>query len=177
MKAFIGTKNGAKIEGARRALTKYFDDVEIEGISVESEVSEQPVNSETLEGCRNRIKNLKLYCKENGIEADLYLAIESGMQNMFENWMITNIAIIEDNNGFQSVSTSPSFPLPQKYVETTKENGFSETMNTFFTRDEERRNKEGGIALLTHGEITRIDLTEEAFIMALTTYINGNEWK
>lgn len=50
-------------------------------------------------------------------------------------------------------------------------------MNTFFTRDEERRNKEGGIALLTHGEITRIDLTEEAFIMALTTYINGNEWK
>ena len=45
-----------------------------------------------------------------------------------------------------------------------------------FEKDEERHNKGGGIQLLTHNKITRIDLTEMAFIMALTKYINEN-WR
>ncbi len=36
--------------------------------------------------------------------------------------------------------------------------------------------KVGGIQLLTHNEISRIDLTEMAFIMALTKFINEN-WR
>ena len=35
----------------------------------------------------------------------------------------------------------------------------------------------GGISLLTKDEITRIDLTKNAFIMALTSHINGDIWK
>ena len=31
-----------------------------------------------------------------------------------------------------------------------------------------------GVSLLTHGELSRIDLTRSAFIMALTRYINGD---
>jgi len=34
----------------------------------------------------------------------------------------------------------------------------------------------GGIQLLSHDKISRIDLTEEAFIMALTKYINES-WR
>ena len=33
------------------------------------------------------------------------------------------------------------------------------------------------VSLLTHNEITRIDLTEYAFIMALTKYINEEKWR
>ena len=36
MKVLMGTKNPGKIEGARQAFEKYFDNVEIEGISVNS---------------------------------------------------------------------------------------------------------------------------------------------
>ena len=36
---------------------------------------------------------------------------------------------------------------------------------------------QGGISLLTHGELTRIDLTRNAFMVALTKYINGDLWK
>lgn len=35
MKVLIATKNGAKIEGARRALEKFFDNIEINGIPTE----------------------------------------------------------------------------------------------------------------------------------------------
>lgn len=47
-------------------------------------------------------------------------------------------------------------------------------MNKLFEKDDERYNKGGVIQLLTHDKVTRINLTNMAFIMALTQYINNN---
>lgn len=71
MKILIATKNQGKIEGAKRALKRYFEDIEINGIPVSSNVPEQPVNKEIYEGAKNRVSNLKKYAKDNNIEADL----------------------------------------------------------------------------------------------------------
>ena len=35
----------------------------------------------------------------------------------------------------------------------------------------------GGISFLTKDEVSRIDLTRNAFIMALTKHINGEIWR
>ena len=35
----------------------------------------------------------------------------------------------------------------------------------------------GGISYLTKNEVSRIDLTRTAFIMALTKHINGDIWR
>lgn len=177
MKILIATKNQGKIEGARKALETYFENVEIEGIPVESNVSEQPVNDEIYNGAKNRVKNLKEYAQKNNKEADLYLAIESGITNSLGRWMITNIAIIEDNSDFESYGTSPSFPVPERLVQDVIDTNLSEVMDKVFTKDEERHNRGGGIQLLTHEEISRIDLTKMAFIMALTKYINEDKWR
>lgn len=177
MKALIATKNQGKIEGAKKALSNYFENVELEGILVSSDVSEQPVNEETYMGTKNRLRNLKKYAKENNINADLYLAIESGINNTLGSWMITNVAGIEDNKDLESYGTSPSFPVPEKYVKEIIDTDLSQVMNKIFTKDEERHNKGGAIQLLTHNKISRIDMTEIAFIMALTKYVNENKWK
>lgn len=177
MKVLIATKNQGKIEGAKRALLHYFDNVEIEGIPVDSDVSEQPVNEEIYKGAKNRVENLKKYAKENNMEADLYLSIESGINNLLGRWLITNIAVIEDNNDFESYGTSPSFPVPDKLVQDIIDTDLSQVMNKLFYKDDERHNKGGGIQLLTHNKISRIDLTEMAFIMALTKYINEEKWQ
>lgn len=177
MKVLIATKNQGKIEGTRKALETYFDNVEIEGIPVESNVSEQPVNDEIYNGAKNRVRNLKEYAKQNNKEADLYLAVESGITNCLGRWIITNVAVIEDNEDFESYGTSPSFPVPERLVQDIIDTDLSQVMNKIFTEDEERHNKGGGIQLLTHGKISRIDLTQMAFIMALTKYINENKWK
>ena len=68
MKILIGTKNPGKIEGARQAFEKYFSGIEIEGISVASEVGDQPINEEIFQGAKNRVKNLKKYAKEKKIK-------------------------------------------------------------------------------------------------------------
>lgn len=177
MKVLIATKNQGKIEGAKRALLKYFDNIEIQGIPVNSDVSEQPVNDEIYTGAKNRVTNLKRYTQENNIEADLFLSIESGINNLLGRWMITNIAIIEDNTDFESYGASPSFPVPERLVKEIIDTDLSQVMNKIFTKDDERHNRGGGIQLLTHDKISRIDLTEMAFIMALTKYINANNWR
>ena len=176
MKVLIATKNQGKIEGAKKALLNYLDNIEIEGIPVESNVGEQPVNDEIYNGAKNRVRNLKEYAKKNNIDADLFLSIESGINNVLGRWMITNIAVIEDNNDFESYGTSPSFPVPDRLVNDIINTDLSQVMNKVFTKDDERHNKGGGIQLLTHDRISRIDLTEMAFIMALTEYINDS-WR
>lgn len=176
MKVVIATKNQGKVDGAKRALEKYFDNVIVEGIPADSEVGEQPVDNEIYDGAKNRVKNLKKYCKENNIEADLFLSIESGINNLLGRWMITNIAIIEDNTDFESYGTSPSFPVPERLVKDVINTDFSKVMDKVFEKDEERHNKGGGIQLLTKNKVTRIDLTELAFTMALTKYINKEKW-
>lgn len=177
MKVLIATKNQGKIEGAKRALQNYFEEVEIQGIPVESNVGEQPVNDEIYIGAKNRVKNLKVYAKENGIEADLYLSIESGINNSLGRWMITNIAVIEDNADFESYGSSPSFPVPDRFVQEIINTDLSQVMNKLFEEDHERHNRGGGIQLLTHNKVSRIDLTQMAFMMALTKYINEEIWR
>lgn len=176
MKILMGTKNPGKIEGARQAFEKYFDNVEIEGISVESEVGNQPFNEEILQGAKNRIKNLKKYANNNNIKADFYIASEAGITNLLGEWIDINAVVIEDSKGFQSIGTSQGFPIPDKYIDEIKETELGRVMDRIFKGKELGKGK-GGIGFLTKDEVTRIDLTRNAFIMALTRFINEDLWR
>ena len=171
MKILMGTKNPGKIEGARQAFEKYFDSVEIEGISVESEVGNQPVNEEILQ-----VKNLKKYAIKNNIQVDFYVSSEAGITNFLGEWIDINAVIIEDMNGFQSIGTSQGFPIPDKYIDEIKETELGRVMDRIFKGKELGKGK-GGISFLTKNEVTRIDLTKNAFIMALTRFINEDLWR
>lgn len=171
MKVLIGTKNPGKIEGAKEALKNYFDDFDIEGIPVSSDVSEEPVNNEIYEGARNRVNNLIKYAKKNEIEAEYFLGVESGITNLLGKWIIINVAVIKDKNGYESWGTSPAFPVPNKYVDEIISTDLGKVMDRIFEQND-LRSSIGGISFVTNGVISRVDLTREAFIMALTQHIN-----
>lgn len=176
MKVLIGTKNPGKIKGATLALEKYYKNIEIVGVAVPSDVSEQPLNIDTYKGAENRVNHLIEYAKKNNIKADLFMAVESGMVNTFNDWAITNIAIIKDSRGNKSFGTSASFPVPQRLVKSIIETDLGKVMDKLFTKDN-LHNGTGGVGLLTHGVITRVDLTMQAFVMALTKFVNNEIWK
>lgn len=176
MKILIGTKNSGKIEGARQAFNKYFDNFDIEGVPVSSDVGDQPVNEEIFQGAKNRVKNLKEYANKNEIEVDFYIASEAGITNLLGDWIGINAAVVEDSKGLQSVGISQGFPIPDKYIDEIKETELGKVMDRLFNGKELNKGK-GGISFLTHNEVTRIDLTRNAFIMALTKHINGEIWK
>lgn len=176
MKILMGTKNPGKLEGAKQAFEKYFNNVEIEGVKVSSEVSDQPFNEEIIEGAKNRVKNLKAYAEENNIEADFYISSEAGIMNYFGEWIDVNIAYVENKDSFSSTGISQGFPIPEKYIEEIKSTELGKVMDKIFSRDGLGQQK-GGISFLTQNQINRIDLTRGAFIMALTKYINGDIWR
>lgn len=176
MKVLVATKNPGKIEGAKQAFEKYFNDINIEGISVSSDVGDQPINEEILQGAKNRVKNLKEYAINNNIEADFYVSSEAGITDLLGEWIDINIVVIEDSKGFQSVGTSQGFPIPDKYIDEIKETELGKVMDKIFSGKELGKGK-GGISFLTKDEVSRIDLTRNAFIMALTKHINGEIWR
>lgn len=175
MKVLIGTKNPGKIEGAKRAFEKYFNNFEVEGVKVSSDVGEQPVGVETYNGALNRVNNLVEYARVNNIEADYFIAVESGLTSELGFWAITNIAVIKNSNGEIGVGASSSFPVPNKYVKAVKNETLGAVMDRIFN-ESDLRSTTGGIGLLTKEVVTRIDLTAEAFVMALTPFIN-EVWK
>lgn len=176
MKILVGTKNPGKIKGATEAILPFYPNAEIIGIAVESNVSEQPISEETLTGAKNRVNNLIKYATENNIKADYFMAIESGLCEIYGDWQIVNFAVIKDKNGYESIGTSAGFPVPTKYIESIKSEGFGDVIDKLL-QTSDTRNSIGGISYLTHNQLTRIDLTKDAFTMALTKFVNGNLWK
>ena len=167
MKILIGTKNPGKIEGAKQAFEKYFDKVEIEGIPVDSNVGDQPINEEILQGAKNRVENLK---------ADFYISSEAGITDSLGEWIDINAVVVEDSKEFQSIGTSQGFPIPDKYIDEIKATELGKVMDKIFDGQELGKGK-GGISYLTKNEVSRIDLTRTAFIIALTKHINGDIWR
>lgn len=159
MKILMGTKNPGKIEGAKQAFERYFNNVEIEGIPVSSNVGDQPINEEIFQGAKNRVKNLKEYAINNNIEADFYISSEAGITNLLGEWIDINAAVIEDSKGFQSVGISQGFPIPDKYIDEIKETELGKVMDKIFSGKELGKGK-GGISFLTQNEVSRIDLTK-----------------
>ncbi|MBQ3493892.1 MAG: DUF84 family protein [Clostridia bacterium] len=171
MKVLIGTKNPGKIKAAEQALANYYNDFEIAGVSVASDVAEQPINEETYQGAKNRALNLKNYAKQNSLDADMFLSVEAGMVNQYGKWFIVSYAVVMDKYGNESWGISPAFPVPNKFVQKIKETNLGVVMDEVFNATDLHSNK-GGISLLTHDVISRIDITRDAFVMALTQYAN-----
>jgi len=171
VKVLIGTKNPGKVQGAKEAFDKFYKNVEVTGVPVQSNVSDEPVDKEIYQGAKNRVDNLIKYANESKIEADFFVGIESGITNLLGKWVIINIAVIKDKNGYESWGTAPAFPVPDKYVNDIIEKDLGTVMDEIFNKNGIKNGK-GGISFLTKDEISRIDITREAFIMALTQFTN-----
>ena len=176
MRILLGTKTPGKIEGAKKAFELYFENFEIVGVPVSSEVGDQPVNEDIFNGAKNRVKNLKKYAKDNKIEADFYIASEAGITNLLGDWLDINAVVVENKEGLQSVGISQGFPIPDQYIKEIKQTELGKVMDRLFDKNGLGKGK-GGISFLTKDVVSRIELTKSAFIMALTRHINGELWK
>lgn len=176
MKVLIGTKNPGKIEGAERAFNHFYSNIEIDGVAVKSDVADEPINEDIYIGAKNRVNNLIRYAKTNKIKADYYIGVESGITNLLGKWVILNVAVIKDSEGYESWGTSPGFPVPDKYVDEIINYDLGIVMDKIFKKHDLRSGR-GGISFLTKDVITRIDQVDQAFTMALTQFINGDIWR
>lgn len=169
-KVVVASLNPAKINAVKSAFQSAFPHQAFEfiGISVESEVDDQPMSDEeTRDGALNRVKNAKI----SQPDADYYVGLEAGIEdNVTFAWMII------ESDTHRGESRSASLMLPPLVIEKLDHaNELGDVMGEVFGT-ENIKQKGGAISLLTHDLLTRSSVYHQALILALIPFINPDHF-
>ncbi|MGA8262882.1 MAG: inosine/xanthosine triphosphatase [Ignavibacteriaceae bacterium] len=173
-KILVGSKNPVKISSVENAFKKYFGNVEVIGINVDSKVSDQPVNEETFDGAKNRAFELIEKNKIENLDADYFVGIEGGIIQLYSKWFAFGCMCIADREGKIGFGTSAHFELPKVIVDELlngKELGdiMDEIQNKSNTKQ-----KLGAIGYFTKGVMSRSELYVPGLITALIPLLHQN---
>ncbi|MFW1138597.1 inosine/xanthosine triphosphatase [Vibrio parahaemolyticus] len=169
-KVVIASLNPAKINAVKSAFQSAFPQKAFEfvGISVPSEVADQPMtNEETHRGAVNRVKNAKVEMPT----ADFYVGLEAGIEgNVTFAWMV----IESDTHRGESRSASLMLP-PEVLAQLADANELGDVMDKVFGT-ENIKQKGGAISLLTQNQLTRSSVYHQALILALIPFTNPDHF-
>ncbi|KAH9267514.1 inosine/xanthosine triphosphatase [Batrachochytrium salamandrivorans] len=108
----LGTTNAAKLRASQMACSQIFAShtVVVEGISVESGVSDQPLSDiETIQGAKTRAKA----ALEARPDAHYALGIEGGAQQIGDRWFEAGWIAVLDHNGQIGLGSSGRYELSE----------------------------------------------------------------
>ena len=175
MNVIVGSNNPVKIEAVKRAFRKVFPDssLEVTGCDADSGVSDQPMNDvDTARGASNRAA----HCQSNYPEADYWIGLEGGCQFNGDDleafaWMV----VLSANK--KGKARTASFVLPNKVAALVK-NGMElgEADDIVFQQNDSKQ-KNGAVGILTNDLIDRASYYEQALILALIPFINSSLYK
>ncbi|WP_274064065.1 inosine/xanthosine triphosphatase [Vibrio parahaemolyticus] len=169
-KVVIASLNPAKINAVKSAFQSAFPQQAFEfvGISVPSEVADQPMtNEETHRGALNRVKNAKVEMPT----ADFYVGLEAGIEgNVTFAWMV----IESDTHRGESRSASLMLP-PEVLAQLADANELGDVMDKEFGTENVKQ-KGGAISLLTQNQLTRSSVYHQALILALIPFTNPDHF-
>lgn len=168
MKIIVGSLNPTKIEGTRKAFEQYFNGVEVRGVKVESNVSSQPFNGETVKGAINRATGAfsKEFDYSVGIEAGLF-----SFKNTMTGFIDFQVAAIFDGKT-TTLGFGPGFEYPPSVVRRVLDGFEVGDVMEELTGIENLGEKTGAISYLTKGVVERSELSRIAVTMALIPRIN-----
>lgn len=168
MKVIVASKNPAKIEAVRTAFLQAFPTtILVEGVSVPSGVSDQPMSDEeTRRGALNRAMHAKTLLPD----ADFWVGIEGGISAVEEGmeafgWM----AILDAHQ--KSISRSASFLLPPQIAQQIASgHELGPAMDVLF-KEKNSKMKGGAVGLLSNGLVSRPQLYEQPLLLALIPFL------
>ncbi|MFZ1289313.1 MAG: inosine/xanthosine triphosphatase [Melioribacteraceae bacterium] len=170
MKILVGSENPVKLNAVKEAFSLYFENISVIGISVSSQVPDQPINDETFLGAQNRALALKKINLEQNLDAEFFIGIEGGIQQNFNKWFAFGCMCLIHKSGKTSFGTSAHFELPEivtKQLLQRKELGF--VMDEIM-RQENTKQKGGAISYFTNGRMDRKELYIPGLISALVPF-------
>ncbi|HDD25588.1 MAG TPA: inosine/xanthosine triphosphatase [Acidilobales archaeon] len=163
----LGSTNKAKIAGVEKAFKKFFPNVRVTPVKVESGVPNQPLSlEETYKGAYNRVMNL---CKR--VKADFYVGVEAGIFGFNGRFLDVQVVVVFDGEKW-GVGFSPAFEVPEKFLRDLRGGEELESVVDRHYGTKDVGEDIGFIGLLTREVVTRIDLTYMATVMALVPFIN-----
>ena len=166
MKILVGSKNPVKLKAVEETFEMYYDSIEVLGINVKSNVSDQPIDDETFRGAENRARSLALLNDDQKLDADFFVGIEGGISKIYNNWFAFGVMCVMDKNGKQTFGTSAHFELPEIVTEELlKGRELGDVMDEIM-REDNTKQKGGAIAFFTLGKMDRKELYIPGLISA-----------
>ncbi|MBD8488709.1 inosine/xanthosine triphosphatase [Echinicola sp. CAU 1574] len=167
----VGSQNPVKINCTDSSFHKVFEEHHfvVQGLNVNSEVSEQPFgDAETYRGAYNRAKN----AKNTFPEADYWVGIEGGVDEMGEDLIAYAWVVIIDQQGNTGKSKTSTFFLP-KAISNLIKGGMElgDADDQVFNRENSKQGN-GAVGILTKSLVNRQEYYEQAVILALIPFVN-----
>lgn len=172
MKILVGSKNPVKINSVKEAFQKYFENIEVIGMEVNSWVSDQPVNEETFDGAKNRAFELIERNKKENIHANFFIGIEGGIIELYSRWFAFGCMCIADENGNTGFGTSAHFELPGKVVKELLNGKELGDVMDIIQNESNTKQKHGAIGYFTKGVMSRSELYVPGLVTALIPFLN-----
>lgn len=165
----VGSTNPVKVGSARRIFAELFAEVDVIGISVPSEVSNQPVGeAETALGALNRAKAALA-----ATGADWGIGLEGGV--MFDEheacWMV-NVCAVVHRDGRTSVGKGAQFELPPVIARGVRAGGEVGHLVDDLMGLHNSKQQGGAIGVLTNGLVVREDLFAHTVAAALVRFLH-----
>ncbi len=179
-KVIIASKNPVKIESTRIAFEEMFPDEKFEfvGVSVPSNVTDQPMSSEeTYTGAINRLNNAMNEFKD----AHYWVGIEGGIEKSKQGmevfaWIVIKSKSIKDQKSMTSSkegkAKTGTFFLPRKVIELVEQGiELGKADDIVFGKKDSKHNS-GSVGILTGEVRNRTQYYVEAVILALIPFKN-----
>lgn len=171
MKIIVASKNPVKVNAIQMAFKKVFPEsvFEVQGISVPSDVNDQPLSEEeTLLGATNRSNNAKKAVSY----ADFWVGIEGGLEEVSNGMETFAWVVVTSKEGSVGRGRTGSFFLPDDVVKLIKQGlELGEADDIVFNRNNSKQDI-GSVGILTGELITRTTYYEAAIIFALIPFKN-----
>jgi inosine/xanthosine triphosphatase len=160
----IGSKNPAKVEGVRRAFSRYYKNVEVRPVGSSKVAKAQPRGLvEMTEGAAARAKHALSVAG-----GDYGVGVEAGIFTIGNVYFDNQVGAVADKSGKISLGHSAGYMLPREAMEQLFADGRElERWAEEVSGISEVGDKGGLINFLTNGVITRADLTEQCVVTAL----------
>ncbi|MCX8174443.1 MAG: inosine/xanthosine triphosphatase [Thermoplasmata archaeon] len=168
----LGSTNPVKVEATKAVLAKIFPALEMRLYprSVESGVGEQPFEGKTVKGARNRALNAIGDCDYGiGIEAGLFYSKPMGR------YFDVQYCAIVDKYGRMTLGHGPGFSYPPEVVEVVKRGRSIEEAFEELYGEKKIGQSIGAIGLLSKGHTDRVQITQQAVLMAFVPRLHGWE--
>jgi inosine/xanthosine triphosphatase len=160
--------NPAKVEGVKRAFTRYFPDIELRPVDSSMVARAQPKGlDEMTAGATMRAKYAL-----SAAGGSLGVGVEAGIFTIGSIYFDNQVAAIADREGKVSLGHSAGYMLPHDAMDELLRSGRElERWAEEVSGIKEVGDKGGLIEYLTKGRMTRTDLSEQCVLTALIPWL------
>lgn len=170
-KIIVASKNPVKINAALSGFRKMFPQevFEIEGVSVASGVSDQPMSDdETIRGARTRMENA---CAQHA-DADFWVGIEGGIEDAHNEMQAFAWIVVKSKDGNVGRGRTGMFLLPPQVARLVRQGKeLGEADDIVFGKTNSKQ-ENGAVGLLTDNIVHREQYYTDTVVLALIPFRN-----